>query len=95
MTQAISQIDQTINQNLTLENKVWSLANNDKIPLSVSWQYTAGLSFSKKNWFFHVDTYFKEINGLTTLNNGFIDYENIKIEKGESTIIGSDFYLKK
>jgi len=94
-TQAISQIDQTINQNLTLEDKVWSLANNDKIPLTTSWQYTAGLSFAQKDWFFQLDTYYKEINGLTTLNNGFIDYENFKIEKGESSIIGSDFYLKK
>lgn len=94
-TQAISQINQTINQNLALENQIWSLANNDQIPITISWQFTAGFIYSKNNWHLEIDAYFKEIEGLTTLNNGFIDVKEFDIKEGESKIMGSDLYIKK
>ncbi len=94
-TQAISQINETISSNLTLENQFWTLANDDTFPVVRSVQFTAGFSYSKNNWQLELDTYFKEISGLTTLNIGFIDIDDFTFKDGESKVKGMDFYLKK
>jgi len=94
-TQVVSQINETINQSLTLENQIWTIANNTDIPTVKSWQYTGGLIYSENDWNLEFDLYFKEIEGLTTLNRGFIDIDDIIFSKGESVVKGVDFYIKK
>lgn len=94
-TQAVSQINETIERSLSLENQLWVISNNDQIPMIKSWQYTGGITFSKNNWNFEIDAYYKEIEGLTTLNRGFIDIDDFNFKKGESVVKGIDFYLKK
>jgi TonB-dependent receptor-like protein/FecR-like protein len=93
-TQVVSQINETINQNLTLENQIWTIANKD-IPVIKSWQYTGGITYSKNNWNLEFDAYYKKIEGLTTLNRGFIDIDEFSFAKGESVVKGADFYIKK
>jgi len=94
-SQVISQVNQTINQSLTLENQIWVVANNDQIPTISSWQISGGFTFSQNGWNLDVDTYFKEIEGLTTLNTGFIDIKDFQFNVGESSVKGADFFIKK
>ena len=94
-TQAISQINETISNSLTLENQFWALSSDDTFPVVRSVQLTGGFSFTKNNWQLELDTYFKEISGLTTLNIGFIDIDDFSFKEGESKVKGMDFYLKK
>jgi len=94
-TQAVSQINETINSGLSLENQIWTIANPSQIPVIESQQFSGGLTYSKNNWNIEVDTYFKEIEGLTTLNNGFIDIEEFQFNHGESVVFGVDLYVKK
>ena len=94
-TQAVSQINETINSGLSLENQIWIISTPPQIPVIESLQFSGGLTYSKNNWNIEVDTYIKEIEGLTTLNNGFIDIEEFQFSHGESTVFGVDFYVKK
>lgn len=93
-TQTLSQIDQTIESGLSLENKLWSLANNSTLPIIKATQYTLGLSYVKPHLQIDIDTYYKHIKGLVTLNSGFSDVFDNDIHHGESYIKGFDFYIK-
>jgi len=94
-TQAISQVNETISNSLTLENQFWTVANENTVPVVRSTQITGGFSYVKNNWQIEIDTYFKSISGLTTSNIGFIDIDDYTFQEGESKIKGMDFYLKK
>ncbi len=94
-TQAVSQINETIEDNFLLEDQIWFIANNDQIPIIESLQFTGGFSYSKNNWNIDIDAYFKSVNGLTALNKGFIDTSHFGFSEGESNIKGVDLYVKK
>ncbi len=93
-TQTLSQIDQTIESGLSLENKLWSIANNSTFPIIKAKQFTLGLSYVKPHLQIDIDTYYKHIKGLVTLNSGFSDVFDNDIHHGESHIRGFDFYIK-
>ena len=93
-TQAVSQINETIEESFLLENQIWLIANK-QIPIIENLQFTGGLSYMHNNWHIDIDGYLKNIGGVTALNNGFIDTGEFGFTEGESTVKGVDFYLKK
>ena len=94
-TQALSKIDETIESGLSLENKLWSIADNNKFPVINAWQYTIGFSYAKKHWHIDLDTYIKRIKGLATLNFGYTGAFDKIAHLGKSNITGIDFYMKR
>jgi len=94
-TQAMSKIDETIESGLSLENKLWSIADNKKFPIINAQQYTFGFSYVKKHWHFNIDTYFKNIKGIATLNFGYTDIFDKDAHLGRSKIKGLDIYIKR
>lgn len=92
--QPISQLVEFEDTQLRLENSLWIHSNNEEIPLLKSAQFSGGLLFSKNDWNFEIDGYYKNINGLTSLTNGFNNINN-EFSTGESDIIGLDVLLKK
>ncbi len=94
-SQASSQIQESVISDLTLENEVWTLANDDVFPIISSYQFTLGSSFKKNKWYLDIDTYYKKINDITSLTAGFINPTSNTYQNGESSVIGLDFFLKK
>ncbi len=94
-SQATSQIQESVISDLSLENQVWTLANNDQFPIISSYQYTLGSSFRKNKWYLDVDSYYKRIEDITSLTAGFINPIDNTYHNGESRIFGIDFFLKK
>jgi len=94
-TQAMSQIDETIESGLSLENKLWSIADNKKFPIINAQQYTLGFSYVKKHWHFDIDAYIKNIKGIATLNFGYTDIFDKDAHLGRSKIKGLDIYIKR
>ncbi len=94
-TQAMSQIDETIESGLSLENKLWSIADNKKFPIINAQQYTFGFSYVKKHWHFNIDAYIKNIKGIATLNFGYTDVFDKDAHLGRSKIKGLDIYIKR
>ncbi|TSE08618.1 TonB-dependent receptor plug domain-containing protein [Aquimarina algiphila] len=94
-SQATSQIQESVVSDLSLENQVWTLANDDQFPIVTSYQYTFGSSFRKNKWFIDIDSYYKQIEDITTLTAGFINPIDNTYHVGESRVFGIDLFLKK
>lgn len=93
--QVISQIDETILSDLSLENKLWRLANEETFPIINSNQISAGVIYKNAGWSLDLDFYKKNIKGMTALSLGFLNPEGSKFYIGKQKILGADFYLKK
>ncbi|MBG6128914.1 hypothetical protein IWQ47_000393 [Aquimarina sp. EL_43] len=94
-SQSTSQIQESVVSDLSLENQVWTLANDEQFPVISSYQFTLGSSFRKNKWYLDIDGYYKQIEDITTLTSGFINpIDNIH-HVGESRIFGIDLFLKK
>ncbi len=94
-SQATSQIQESVVSNLSLENQVWTLANNEQFPIISSYQFTLGSSFKKNKWYLDLDGYYKQIDNITSLTAGFINPIDNTYHNGESRVFGVDVFLKK
>ncbi len=92
--QPISQLIEFEDTQLRLANDLWIHANNEEIPVVESTQFSGGILFSKNDWNFEIDAYYKNLDGLTSATNGFNAVSN-DLSTGESTILGVDILLKK
>ncbi len=94
-SQAASQIQESVVSNLSLENQVWTLSDNDEFPVVTSYQFTLGSSFRKNRWYIDVDGYYKQIDNITSLTAGFINPVDNTYHNGESRVFGMDIFIKK
>jgi FecR, C-terminal len=93
--QIISEIDETVLSDLSLENRLWRLANGETFPIINSWQVSAGIIYTNKGWSLDIDNYYKKIDGISALSLGFLNPNDAQFHIGEREILGLDFYLKK
>ncbi|MGB0896170.1 MAG: TonB-dependent receptor plug domain-containing protein [Flavobacteriaceae bacterium] len=94
-SQYINQIQESVINNLSLDNNVWALSNSEDLPILTSYQYTVGLNYSKNKWVVDFEAYFKKTNNINTLNFDFDNQNSQTSYIGESSIQGVDFFLKK
>mgnify|MGYP006085929223 FL=1 len=93
--QIISEIDETILSDLSLENRVWRLADGNAFPITNSQQISAGFIYSKKGLSIDIDTYYKKLKNITALSLGFLNPENSNFNVGQRKIIGLDAFVKR
>jgi len=93
--QIISEIDETIISDLSLENRVWRLSNGDEFPIINSKQVSAGFMYSNNGWTVDVDNYYRVLDQITALSLGFLNPENSAFNQGEQQIYGVDLFVRK
>ncbi len=93
--QAIHKIDETVLSNLSLENELWRLADNETFPIITSSQISSGLNYKRNNWQIDTDFYFRKLKGITALSLGFLNPDNPNFNIGAQTIYGFDFFVNK
>ncbi|WCO02621.1 TonB-dependent receptor domain-containing protein [Psychroserpens ponticola] len=93
--QIISEIDETIISDLSLENRLWRLANGNNFPIINSKQVSLGFIFTNNGWTFDIDNYYKTLDNIMALSFGFLNPENSQFNLGEQTIYGIDLFLRK
>jgi hypothetical protein len=93
--QILSEIDETVFSDLSLENRVWRVANGDNSPIINSKHASLGLIYSKGGFSIDSDIYFKRMKNISALSLGFLNPENIGFNKGNQNVIGTDVFLKK
>lgn len=93
--QIISEIDETVLSDLSLENRVWRLANNDNFPIINSKHVSTGFIYTKNDFSFDTDVYYKKLKNVTALSLGFLNPENSGFNIGEQNILGMDVFVKK
>ncbi|MEQ9403606.1 MAG: TonB-dependent receptor plug domain-containing protein [Cyclobacteriaceae bacterium] len=94
-SQAVSQIQESVVSDLSLENQLWTLSSDGKFPIIRSNQLTLGFSYAAGTWLIDLDTYLKNIQGITTRTFGFLNPVDNEYRIGESDIKGVDFFIKK
>jgi len=93
--QIISEIDETVLSDLSLENKLWRLADGETFPIINSIQVSSGFLYNSVGWSVDIDGYYKKIDGKTALSLGFLNPDDSSFHIGEQNIFGVDFYAKK
>lgn len=93
--QIISEIDETVLSDLSLENRLWRLANGSEFPIINSKQVSAGFIYTNNGWTIDIDNYYKTLEGITALSLGFLNPENSMFNIGEQRIYGIDLFLRK
>ncbi len=93
--QIISEIDETIISDLSLENRLWRLADGNDFPIINSKQVSLGFIYTNSGWTFDIDNYYKTLDNITALSFGFLNPENSQFNLGDQTIYGVDIFLRK
>ena len=93
--QIISEIDETILSDLSLENRVWRLADGNAFPITNGQQVSAGFIYSKNRLSIDIDTYYKKLKNITALSLGFLNPENSSFNIGGQNIVGLDVFVNK
>ena len=93
--QNTSQIINLQNDFLGIEKRRWQLSNNIDIPIITSQQISIGLNFKHKGWLINAEGYIKEVEGITTQSQGFINQYAFSKEIGSYRVDGIDFLVNK
>ena len=81
-SQIVSQVRESVINDLSLENYVWLLSDNSNYPIQNGNQYTLGFTYKKNSWILDIDTYYKTIDGITSLTFGFLNPTDLEVHIG-------------
>lgn len=73
----------------------WALSNNEDIPIIKSKQISLGFLYNKDNWFINLEGFLKNVNGITTANQGFQNQFQFEKSIGDYHVKGIEFVLNK
>ncbi len=93
-SQFLSQIENSVLNNSTLENNVWANNEANNLPILTSSQFTFGGNYNKNNWIIDIEAYFKKTNNIASLQ---FNFENTTPQHdfGNSSVQGLDLFIKK
>jgi hypothetical protein len=93
--QITSHVINSQNDFLGIEKRRWQLSNNAEIPIIMSKQGSFSLSYSQDGWLFDGGGYLKNVEGITSQSQGFLNqYEFVK-EEGSYLVTGLDIFIRK
>lgn len=93
--QTFSQIVDLQQDFLGIEKRRWTMSNNADIPIIKSNQISVGFNFSKNNWYINLDNYFKKVEGITSMSQGFQNQFEFLKSYGNYTVFGSELLIQK
>lgn len=94
-SQIVSQVRESVSNDLSLENYVWIVADNHQYPIQKAQQYSAGFLYKVNSWLMDVDSYYKTITGITSLTFGFLHQYDSALHKGVGYTKGLDVLIQK
>ncbi len=93
-------VNRIINENISEGSRdFWLLADNELVPVSSANHYVAGISYETNGWLFDVESYYKELKGLTEFTlrfrtAGTLDPEELFFS-GKGKTQGIEFLVQK
>lgn len=94
-SQTTSQIIDLQNDFLGVEQRRWILSNDTTIPIIKSQQISTGLHYSRNNFLVSLETYIKDVDGITTRSQGFQNQFQFVNAIGGYQVKGIDFLINK
>jgi hypothetical protein len=93
--QNTSQVINFQNDFLGIEKRRWQLSNDADIPVIQSKQGSLGLSYGQGGWLVNAVGFSKEVRGITTQSQGFLDSYQFTKTSGKYDARGIDLLLRK
>lgn len=91
----IVNIDVASDEFFGIEKRRWRLSNNNDFPIIKSKQASVGFNYSNRGWLISAEGYYKDIKGITSVSQGFLnDYDSEKTY-GSYNVKGIDFLINK
>ncbi|WP_445452655.1 TonB-dependent receptor [Flavobacterium sp. 25HG05S-40] len=94
-SQTLSQIIDLQQDFLGVEKRRWTLSDNDSIPIQKSRQISLGFTYTKNKWLITFDNFYKEINGITSNSQGFLNQFEFVKSTGNYRVFGTEFLIQK
>ena len=94
-SQTMSQVIDLQRDFLGIEKRRWVLANDADLPVQKSWQGTAGFSYSKNDWLATAEIFYKEIDGITSSEQGFQNQFEFIRASGAYAVYGVESLLQR
>ncbi|WP_418645332.1 TonB-dependent receptor plug domain-containing protein [Tenacibaculum insulae] len=85
---------QTSSLGFDLENQIWAQVNGDDVLLQKSFQTSSGFVYNKNKWKIDIETYIKDVSGMTSQTRGYND-QTTDFSIGEGEIFGVDLLINK
>ncbi len=93
--QSTSQIITFQNDFLGIEKRRWQLSNDSSIPIITSKQVSLGINYNKNGWLVNGVFFYKDVEGITSQSQGFLDSFEFATTQGDSRASGVDILLRK
>lgn len=94
-SQVESQVRETATNDLSLENYVWTLSDGRQYPLLRGKQISVGSVWNDKKWLLSIDGFYKTIDGVTSLTNGFMNPDGPQVFRGNGFARGAEFLVQR
>jgi hypothetical protein len=78
-----------------IEKRRWILANNSTIPIQKSKQASINLSFTKNNWLFTLENFYKKVTGINSSSQGFQNQLEFAKINGDYEVFGTEMLAQK
>jgi hypothetical protein len=80
---------------LGIEKRRWVLADESSLPITKSKQASLGISYDKNKLYLGLEGFYKFVNGISTLTQGFQNQDQFNEELGEYTVNGVEFLINQ
>lgn len=81
------------NNFLGLEQRRWTLSNNNEIPILTSKHISVGSNYKHKGLMISSELYYKKVNGITSQSQGFQNQYEFTETNGSYNVKGLDFII--
>ena len=93
--QIISEIDETVYSDFSVENKLWRLSDGKEYPIIKGHQFSTGFVYKHKGLLIDVDSYIKQSRDISALALGFLNPQDSDVHLGTQKTFGVDLLVKK
>ncbi|TMM58079.1 TonB-dependent receptor [Maribacter algarum] len=80
---------------LGIEKRRWVLSDGESLPVTKSKQISLGINYDAKNLYVGLEGFYKEVNGINTITQGFQNQSQFGSEIGKYDIKGIEFLINK
>lgn len=94
-SQSTTQVIDLQNDFLGVEKRRWVLANEEDIPIVESKQVSAGIRYQRSNFLASLDSYIKQVNGITSSSQGFQNQFQYIRSTGSYLVSGLDILINQ
>ena len=93
--QIISQVDENLLGNYSINNKLWRLSDDNTFPILESKHISTEFAYEKDKWTIETSVYYKDINGITSLSLGYLNPNDNSFHSGKEIIKGASIHIDR